>query len=393
MWLAFFINYADRQVVFSLFPVLKSELRFTNTELGIMSSTALWVYACCSPIAGQLGDRFSKRKVVVSSLVLWSIVTVLTGFSNSVPMLIGFQALLAATQPLFAPVALALTASAHSPRTRSRAIAVFATAQLAGVVMGGWYGGYIGQAFYWRLAFYSLGVAGLLYAIPCWRYLSKTSEEIQLETKKSGTAWAVLALVKVPSYFVLSAVFCAFCVALALLYTWLPDFFYEKFKLSLADAGFDATVYLQIATGIGLICGGMLADGLYRRTKASRSWLLCVGLLISAPTLHLIGNSESLLAVKLAALANGFGDGLFIANLMVASFEVVPADTRASAAGVLNFVGGIFSGFTALFAGMWKQSVGMEHMMTFAGVACGAAGLGLIAGIKVYFQRDYDRVH
>jgi MFS family permease len=68
MWVAYLLNYTDRQVVFSIFPILKSELKFTGTELGLTGSIFLWVYAICSPIAGQIGDRFSKRALVVLSL-------------------------------------------------------------------------------------------------------------------------------------------------------------------------------------------------------------------------------------------------------------------------------------------------------------------------------------
>src|SRR5688500_2155060 len=83
MWVAYFLNYTDRQVVFSIFPVLKSELQFSDAQLGLTGSVFLWVYALCSPIMGQIGDRYSKRFLVVLSLVLWSIVTALTGLAHS----------------------------------------------------------------------------------------------------------------------------------------------------------------------------------------------------------------------------------------------------------------------------------------------------------------------
>src|SRR2546430_5890110 len=133
MWVAYFLNYSDRQVVFSIFPVLKSELHFSNTQLGLTSSIFLWVYALCSPIAGQIGDRFSRRVLVVLSLVLWSLATFLTGFSRSVMMLLSCRALIGVTESLFVPSAVALTASAHSPAMRSRAVSLLNTAQLGGV--------------------------------------------------------------------------------------------------------------------------------------------------------------------------------------------------------------------------------------------------------------------
>jgi sugar phosphate permease len=393
MWVAYFLNYSDRQVVFSIFPLLKSELGFTDTQLGLTGSVFLWVYAFCSPIAGQLGDRFSKRTLVVLSLVLWSGVTTLTGFSTTAFMLLACRALIGITESLFIPPALALTANAHGPRTRSRAIAVFDTAQLAGVVMGGWFGGFMADHFHWRHAFFWLGVFGILFAIPYYWFLKGTSEEAAVETKKSGGGLAVATLIKIPSYRVLCVIFPAFTFVLWLLYTWLPNFLYEKFSLSLAEAGFTATVYLQTATLFGLLLGGVWADWLYSKTRAARSWLVCIGLFLSAPCVHLIGNTDSLLFTKVAAIGFGLGSGLFIANLMVSSFEVVPADTRASAAGCLNLVGAFVSGFAALLGGMLKGTIGIHGMLTYASLICLAAAVFLAIGIRLYFQKDYDRVH
>lgn len=393
MWVAYVLNYTDRQVIFSIFPILKSDLGFTDTQLGLTGSIFLWIYGLCSPIAGQIGDRYSKRILVVLSLALWSVVTVLTGFATSVVLLLALRAMIGVTESLFMPAAVALTANAHPPQTRSRAIAIFDTAQLVGVVAGGWYGGFMAEAFHWRWAFYSLGIFGILYAIPYFTFLKRTSEEAQVETKKSGSRFAVAALIKVPTYRVLCIVFPTFTFMLWLLYTWLPSFLYDKFSLGLAEAGFTATVYLQSATVVGLLSGGVFADWLFRRTRAARFWLVCAGLFLSAPCVHLVGNSNSLLATKLAAIGFGLGSGLFIANLMVSAFEVVPADTRASSVGFLNLIGAVVSGFAALLGGMWKESVGINNLLTYAALACVAAGLLLVFTIKFYFPRDYERVH
>jgi predicted MFS family arabinose efflux permease len=393
MWVAYFLNYSDRQVVFSIFPLLKRELQFTDTQLGLTGSIFLWVYAVCSPIAGQIGDRFSKRRLVVVSLVLWSGVTALTGLSNSALMLLACRALIGVTESLFMPAAVALTANAHPPESRSRAIAVFDTAQLGGVVMGGWYGGFMAQEYHWRFAFYSLGVFGIIFAFPYLAFLRTVGEESRAETKTSGRRLAVRVLAGIPTYRFLCVVFPAFTFVLWLLYTWLPNFLYEKFSLTLADAGFTATVYLQAATLVGLLAGGAMADWLYRRTKAARLWLVCAGLFLSAPCVHLIGSSSSLLFTKIAAVGFGLGSGLFIANLMVSSFEVVPADTRASAVGCLNLIGAFVSGFAALFGGMWKQNFGLDALMSCAALVCIAAAILLVYGIKRCFQSDYERVH
>jgi predicted MFS family arabinose efflux permease len=393
MWVAYFLNYTDRQVIFSIFPILKSELKFTDTELGLTGSIFLWVYALCSPIAGQIGDRFSKRFLVVLSLIMWSGITFLTGWSSSARMLLVCRALIGVTESMFVPVAMALTASAHAPGTRSRAVAILATAQLGGVVMGGWYGGLIAESFHWRMAFYSLGVIGICYAFPYFRFLKGISEGMQPKTGPAGKGLAVFALARIPSFRFMCLAFPAFTFALWLLYTWLPNFLYEKFSLSLADAGLTATLYLQGATLIGMLCGGTLADWFYGKTKAARTWLVCAGMFLCAPCIHLIGSTSSLFLTNLAATGFGFFSGFCMSNFIVSSFEVVPVHAQASAVGVLNLIGGFIAGFAALLGGVWKQTLGIHNLMSCGALVTLLGGLCLVYSIRRHFQQDYIRVH
>jgi len=294
---------------------------------------------------------------------------------------------------LFVPAAVALLANAHRPENRSRAFAVYGTGQLAGIVVGGWYGGFIAQEFQWRLAFYSLGAAGIVYCIPYFRFLNSFSEEARVETKKSGAALAVTALARIPSYLVLCFVSSVFNLTLWVLYTWLPDFLYEKFSLTLAGAGYTATVYLQTASLVGTLAGGVLADYLYRRTNRARFWLIAIGVLLCAPCVHLIGNCDSLLFTKLAAVAFGLTGGLALANLYISSFDVVPADTRASAVAFMNLAGYLTSGFAPLVIGVWKQTIGIGRMMSYTALLLVGAALVLFAATKYLVPKDYERVH
>ena len=187
MWFAYFLNYCDRQAVFSMFPVLKSDLGFTDNQLGLVGASFLWVYGVGSFFAGQIGDKFSKRRLIVWSLALWSLVTIATGFATSPNELLTLRALMGISEALFMPAAIALTANAFPPATRSRAIAALTTAQILGNVGGGWFGGWMAQQGQWRTAFFVLGAVGLVFALPYFAFLRGVSEEAQVETKKSGS--------------------------------------------------------------------------------------------------------------------------------------------------------------------------------------------------------------
>lgn len=393
MWGAYFLNYCDRQAVFAMFAVLKEDLAMTDQQLGLTGALFLWVYGFGCPLAGQLADRFSKRLLVVLSLVIWSLVTVATGLATTAWMLLAMRAAMGISESLYMPAAIALTANATAPRLRSRAVAMLTTAQIAGTVGGAWFGGWMAERGQWRIAFFALGGVGVLYAIPYFLFLRQLNENAEVETKRSGSRLAVLELIRVPTFGILCVTFPVFVFGLWMLYSWLPNFLYEKFALDLSQSAFAATAYLQSATLVGLFGGGVLADYFFRWSKAARLWLMLASLALCAPCLYWIGYSETLVATRISMTAFGLFSGLLMGNVFPASFEVVPADTRASAVGLLNFFGAVLSGFAPLIVGTWKTTIGIERMLGYTAWAYAAAAILLLYAIQFLFKADYERVH
>ena len=61
LWFVCLFNYADRQAIFSVFPLLKTEMGLTDVQLGIVGASFMWVYAAAAPLAGIVGDRFARK--------------------------------------------------------------------------------------------------------------------------------------------------------------------------------------------------------------------------------------------------------------------------------------------------------------------------------------------
>ena len=184
-----------------------------------------------------------------------------------------------------------------------------------------------------------------------------------------------------------------FVFGLWLLYGWLPTFLHDKFTLNQSDAALNATIFVQVPTLIGLLGGGLIADALYHRTKASRLWMLTASLILCAPFLHVLGNSDTLNTTRFAAMVFGLFSGFMMGNIFPAAFDVVPANARASAVGFLNFFGAILSGFATLFGGLWKQSLGIDGLLSVTALAYVIAGIVMIIGIKKLFPKDYKTEH
>ncbi len=393
MWGAYFLNYCDRQAIFSMKTVLAKELSMSDEQLGLIGAIFLWIYGIGCPLAGQLADRIAKKKLVVWSLVIWSIVTIATGFAGSAFMLLFLRGAMGVSESLFMPAAIALTANSMPPEKRSFAISLLTTAQIVGVATGASFGGWMAELGMWRYAFFALGAVGVLYAIPYFIFLNQITEDTQLETKSSNQWFTIFSLGRVPTFVVLCITFPIFVFGLWMLYSWLPKFLEDKFELGSAAASFKASIFMQTANFVGLFSGGYIADRLFKYTKASRMWLLVCSFLLSAPCIYGIGNSESLSLTCFFMAGFGLFGGLLMGNIFPAAFEVVTSDSRASAVGMLNFFGAILSGFAPLVVGTWRESVGMEKMLAATAIAYLIAGAILVINIFSIYAADWKRVH
>lgn len=392
MWVAYFLNYCDRQVVFALFRVFKSELGMSDWECGLTGSLFLWVYGIGCPIAGMLGDRFSKRLLVVVSLAVWSLVTLATGFSTSAFMLLALRTAMGVSEALYMPAAVALTAAAFEPSRRSRALAVLTTAQVIGNVAGSSFGGWMGDQGLWRYSFFALGAAGLIYVVPYAWFLRSVPETAPAANDGRPATSTLQALSRIATFRFLCVVFPVFVFGLWLIYGWLPKFLQDKFLLGDAGAALNATIFLQGATLIGIVGGGIWADRFYRRTTAARFWILTTSLILCAPALVAIGYCETLTATRVAAAAFGLTSGLFMGNIFPAAYDVVPTEARASAVGVLNLFGAVISGFGTLFGGMAKQTIGIDALLAITAGLYLVAAVVVVIGIRTWFDHDHAQV-
>lgn len=389
LWVCYALNQADRQVVYTLFPVLQKEFGYSDAMLGLMGGLFVWVYSLCGPVAGILGDRMSKTRLIVWSLMAWSMLTVLSGVSPNGWFLLACRALLGVSEALFFPAACALVAVAHGPRTRSRAMAVFSTSYLLGMVVGGSLSGFMAERFHWRVSFWLLGSIGLLFVLPLLRFFRRMPVEFKrCEVFKRARPGGFLLLLQIPTFRVLTVYAAVASFGLELVNSWLPTFLFDRFHIGLARAGFEASMYPQIGDALGLLIGGWGGDWFGKQVRAARFWALLVVFLALAPCVFLLGMSTTLGVARAAVLGFGLFFGLRSANMVPATVEVVPAAQWASAVGLLVLLGGIVAGFGPLLGGVLWQMMGMGRLLEFTSVMYLAAGALMLYAILRYVDRD-----
>jgi MFS family permease len=398
LWLVCFFNYADRQSIFSVFPVLKQDPNFqlTDVQLGIVASAFMWVYAGAGWLAGMTGDRFRRKTVLLSGFLFWSVITVAFGFATRYWHLVALRAIEGFGEAFYFPAAMALLSSYHGKGTRSRAMGIHQSSVYAGTVAGGTLGGVMGEYFGWRSSFYLLGGLGILFALIIWLFLENPPEqpagagEEHVEAKPESAAALfrnMVALFRIPMVVILTAVFVGANFVAVVFLVWTPKFLFDKFHMSLSMAGFSATAYLQLASVLGVLCGGALADRWVRRHRGGRMLTQMLGLAGGVPFVFVVGWTLQIPVLILAMTCFGFFKGIYDSNIWASLHDVVPPESRATAVGAVNSISWFGGGIATVTIAAASQRFGMGACISATSVLYLLFGLLLFWGVRRYMRR------
>jgi len=287
LWIAFALNYVDRQMVDSMFPALKADLGFAGANLGLIGSVFMWVYTLSMPIAGRLADIWRRDALLMASLLLWSLATLGCGTASSQSAFLAWRGVMGITESLYYPAALSVIASHYSETARSRALGFHQSAMYVGVVGGGWYGGWAADHLGWRGGFTSAAITGFVFCIALWWGLRGTvaSQPQRAAARPAGSAAALFGS---GCYAAIAAAFAAFCAIQWVLLAWYPTFLQERFGLSMTESGWNATLFVQCTQVIGILGGAALADRLRKRWRGARIYIAAAGVFCSAPFAYFI---------------------------------------------------------------------------------------------------------
>jgi MFS family permease len=366
LWVVAMLNYLDRLLLTSMHDPIKESIQMTDAQFGLLTSVFLWVYGFLSPFGGYFADRYSRKLVIVFSVLVWSAVTLWTGFVHSFGEMLAARALMGVSEACYIPAALALITDYHKGSTRSLATGLHVSGLYAGMALGG-VGGYIAQFWGWRYGFHIFGGFGIAYAIFLMFFLKNAAKEEdqpqELESaakddavEQVGIMDTIRDLFGSRSFWVLLFYNAVLGMSFWLVNAWLPTFLKEQFNLSLGEAGVSATGYIQVASFIGVIVGGILADRWSRRNVRGRLYMPIIGFTLGAPCLYLMATT-GLFGVAIAGmvvfgLARGFHDS----NLMPIMCQVVDKRFRATGYGVLNFLSTITGGLMIYIGGAMKDA-------------------------------------
>jgi len=363
--------------------------------LAAINTFYLWSFALASPLAGFLGDRLSRRRLILASIFFWSVITMVSSVVTSSTQLLALRILLGLTECLFVPNAVALLGEYHPVRSRALAMGLFVSGINLGLVAGGTIAGGLGESYGWRSAILALGftglpVLGISYALLKGKL--HPTEQKRLPGSHATPIWSSLGeVMKIPSFWVLTlgGIFLNFGSWIFL--NWLPLYFQETYRMGLAASGFSANAYTTLGAVLGMMVGGYLSDwvtkhGLHLRLLQEVLW---IGVCCPFPLFFVF--SSRLYLIFLSIFAFTLFRSMGAANATPLYCEVLARNTWSSAFGFVNMVNSIAAGIGVVMAGYLKQYFGLNLIFAAVSGIMLMAVIVLFVGYVTYIKSDLER--
>lgn len=272
MLICLIVNFIDRQLPAILLPEIKKDLDLTDTQLGFITGLAFAIfYSTVGIFVGRMGDTLSRRKVLASCIALWSAMTAVSGAATNFAQMAIARFGVGFGEAGLTPIAHSLISDLYPPEKRAGALGIYTAGVPLGLLVAFMGGAWITEAFGWRMAFFALGLPGLLLAVVVYYTVKETPRggaEGLTDTGAVPPFWTVFkTLFAIPSFrhCCLGTSFTG--MVYTCIQTWGPSFLSRSFDMTVGEIGLWLAPLAGLGGFAGTVIGGQIADRLAVRDK------------------------------------------------------------------------------------------------------------------------------
>ena len=347
LMLAYTLSMCDRMILSILFPDIKAEFGLTDTQLGLLGgiSFALFYATMGLPIA-RLSDQYSRKRIIITSLVIFSLMTAFCGLAAGFISLLILRIGVGIGEAGVNPASHSIIADYFPPQRRAFAMAILMLGGSLGMMLGFVGGGFIAEAYNWRIALVSVGVPGLFLAVVMARSLREPARgtyETEAPPPPPPILTTAAAMWANPAMRHLIA---GSVVAGLVGYgftQWLPTFFIRAHDLSQSQTGMLMAVLFGISGAIGALVAGKWFDRLSNRGFQYGMWMLAIVPFFTIPLFILGLLADNLTTAILLFIIPGFAANYVIGPTIAMIQTLSPVHMRAVSSAIkmlcLNLIG------------------------------------------------------
>jgi MFS transporter, Spinster family, sphingosine-1-phosphate transporter len=254
------LNYIDRYILPGAQPLIQHEFHATDQQMGALTTALFFFYMFAAPASGWLGDRFSRKPLIIGGAVLWSLATLGTAWVHDYWTLYIRHALVGVGEATFGIFAPAVLADFYPERDRNRILSAFYVAIPVGAALGYVAGGELGSLWGWRTPFFLCAVPGLIVAAlyaGFGREPERGSTDHIKPTVDRTTFWG---LFKNPAFLTATFGLATLTFAMGGISAWVPTFLHRFNGLSVGRASLTVSAITVVDGIAGTILGGWIAQ-------------------------------------------------------------------------------------------------------------------------------------
>jgi sugar phosphate permease len=395
-------NFIDRQIVGILAVPIKAELRLSDSQLGLMGGLAFALFYTFLgiPIA-RLADRVSRTGIMTAALALWSLMTAMCGFTHSFAQLFMARVGVGVGEAGGVAPAYSLICDYFPTKERARALSVYSFGIPIGSAVGIVLGGFITSLMSWRMAFFIVGLAGLLITPllkltvrePARGALDHAAGHDYDHDRLTNVASApsllqvIAVLARKPSFWGLSLGGASASMMGYGLFFWAPSFLVRSFHLSLLQASLGYGTLVLVGGLFGIWFGGVLADRYGEKRRAMYAFIPAMAFLATLP-FYVAGVLSTTLWLSFAVLLVPTALGLlWLGPVLAAIQHLVPANMRATASALFLFINNLIGiGLGSTLIGLVSDSMRLRFgAESLRHAILAGTGFYLLAAMLLFF--------
>ena len=365
-------NFIDRQILAILLPAIKAEFLVDDWVLGFLAGSAFALfYATLGIPIATLADRWSRRNLIAIAVAIWSAMTALSGAAGNIVHLALARIGVGIGEAGCSPAAHSLIADYYPPQQRSTAMGIYSLGISLGIMIAYLAGSWVAQNIGWRAAFFIVGLPGLILAAVVRFTMQEPPRGMSEGRIDSGQTPGVVAvmryLLRRKSFIHLAigsglASFVAYAVI-----TFFPSFMIRSHGMGLVEIGVYLGLIIGIASGLGYVGGGYLADKASTLGQKYSLWTvsaaMILGWLFNFPV-YLLNNPYWVFA---AFAVPTIFTNFYLATTFAQVQGLVGLRMRAVASALLlfllNIIGlGLGPMFTGILSDLLRESFGNESL-------------------------------
>lgn len=338
-----FLDFAVRQMVVRIFPLLKADWGLDDTSIGVLAAPVPFAVGLSVVPLSLVIDRWSRVKAIFLMALAWSLATIACGLASSFPQLLAARVVVGLGEAAYGPAGFALIAHYFPARLRATAISAVLIAATLGNVAGIASGGTLAERWGWQNAFMGAGMVCLVATFAILFVKDYPTVAVNRSARRSGSARGSVRFLLGSA----TAVWCHFGGALQLsviatLFTWSPSFFNRAHGMPVGRASLVAALVVLLGA-IGSLFWGRAADLWGGRNPNGRLYVPALGaifsaLLLAAAFAFELGNIAQVGLIMAASFAANASLGPINAVVI----DVVPMHLRVAATAMISLVQNLF---------------------------------------------------